>query len=349
MGVSKNHHLVPRHWLSAFAEEGHVLGRWRNGAEYRTRLRGAAAAQHFNTDPLAEGERRTVLETYLGDRVDSPAARVMRRIRHGHWPLEEKDQETLLEALAWQLVRTRAFRAWDEQVGEHLFPPLWAAEAVEWIEERYGRALTPEQRLQIFHAALRESPPSSVITDQRMALRSAIRAFERVRAFLSFEERRLILLQSDRPLLMIGDSGVVLRRKDGTHDTTPPLLVATTQLLAPLSPRHLIISTTRSHYRPQAVLSPKLAAKVNTGAAAWCQEAVYRLPSMPWPSRLRIPETAPHVRAPNIIADPDDGQPARKPCHPEIRDPELKSILQQFNEASAMGTDNPRHTRPAAP
>ncbi|MFI0242217.1 DUF4238 domain-containing protein [Streptomyces sp. NPDC016845] len=123
MGVSKTHHLVPRHWLRAFAEDGHVLGRWRDGAEYRTPLRAAAAARHFNSDPLAAGERRTVLETYLGNRVDTPLALVMRKVRQGHWPLEDWDGDTLLEGLAWQLVRTRAFRAWDEQVGGHLFPP----------------------------------------------------------------------------------------------------------------------------------------------------------------------------------------------------------------------------------
>ncbi|MET9980308.1 hypothetical protein ACFYOI_36675 [Streptomyces microflavus] len=82
------------------------------------------------------------------------------------WARTQVSQQTLIEALAWQVVRTRAFRAWDEQVGEHLFPPLWATEAVDWGEERYGRPLTPEQRLQVFHAALRGSP---VIGDHRPA------------------------------------------------------------------------------------------------------------------------------------------------------------------------------------
>ncbi|MFJ3601057.1 DUF4238 domain-containing protein [Streptomyces sp. NPDC090126] len=351
MGAPKTHHLVPRYWLNAFAEDGHVVGRWRDGVEHRTRLRGAAAARHFNTDPLAEGERRTVLETYLGDRVDGPAARVSRAIRQGHWPLDEPSQQTLIEALAWQVVRTRAFRAWDEQVGEHLFPPLWATEAVDWVEEHYGRPLTPEQRLQVFNAALRQSPSSSVITDRRMALRSAIRGFERVRSFLSTEERHWVLLQSDRPLLVIGDSGVVLRRRDGTYGTTPPLLSAGSQLLVPLSPQHLLISTTRSHYQPEAALTATLAAKANTGAAHWCQEAVYRLPSMPWPARLRIPGAAPHIQAPVVHARTDDGaHPGTELRHPDVHDPELRSILQQFTgTATEAATGNSERGGPVEP
>ncbi|MEV7254221.1 hypothetical protein [Streptomyces cyaneofuscatus] len=152
-----------------------------------------------------------------------------------------------------------------------------------------------------------------------------------MRSFLSTEERHWVLLRSDRPLLLVGDSGVVLRRRDGTYGTTPPLLSAGSQLLVPLSPQHLLISTTRSHYRPAAALTAKLAAKANTGAAHWCQEAVYGLPSMPWPASLRIPDSAPHIRAPVVLARADNGAgPATKPRHPDIQDPELRGVFQQF-------------------
>ncbi|MFD9114975.1 hypothetical protein [Streptomyces bottropensis] len=33
---AKEHHLVPKYWLRAFAEDGHVLGRWRGGAAARS-------------------------------------------------------------------------------------------------------------------------------------------------------------------------------------------------------------------------------------------------------------------------------------------------------------------------
>ncbi|MFJ6492008.1 DUF4238 domain-containing protein [Streptomyces californicus] len=85
--TSREHHLVPKYWLRAFAEDGHVLGRWRSGAEHRTPMRRAAVGRDFNTDPLAEGERRVALETYLDHHVDAPCAPVLRVVARdgGHW------------------------------------------------------------------------------------------------------------------------------------------------------------------------------------------------------------------------------------------------------------------------
>ncbi|MFB7553089.1 DUF4238 domain-containing protein [Streptomyces sp. NPDC056154] len=111
--ISREHHLVPKYWLRAFAEDGHVLGRWRSGAEHHTPVRRAAVARDFNTDPLAEGERRVALETYLDHHVDGPCAPVLRAVREGRWPLDGTQHALVLDALAWQVVRTQAFRSFD--------------------------------------------------------------------------------------------------------------------------------------------------------------------------------------------------------------------------------------------
>ncbi|WP_076971316.1 DUF4238 domain-containing protein [Streptomyces sparsogenes] len=141
---------MPKYWLRAFAEDGHVLGRWRGGAEHRTPVRRAAVAREFNTDPLADGERRVALETYLDRHVDGPCAPVLRALREGRWPLDEVQHALALDALAWQVVRTQAFRSFDEQVGRQLFPALWASEAVGYCEERLGRPLSDAERMEPF-------------------------------------------------------------------------------------------------------------------------------------------------------------------------------------------------------
>lgn len=156
---------MPQYWLRAFAEDGHVLGRWRGGAEHRTPVRRAAVARHFNTDPLAEGERRVALETYLDRHVDGPAAPVLHRPREG--------------------------------------------------------------------------------------------------------------------------------------------------------------------------LTRKIAAKANAGAAAWCQDAVYRLPSMSWPAHLRLASTPLEVRPPRLSAVPAQRSPGPAPAHPEISGGELRAILEQLSRVPA--------------
>lgn len=336
--TSREHHLVPKYWLRAFAEDGHVRGRWRSGAEHRTPVRRAAVGRDFNTDPLAEGERRVALETYLDRHVDGPCAPVLRALREGQWPLDEAEYAVALDALAWQVVRTQTFRSFDEQVGQHLFPALWAVEALGFCEEELGRPLSDGERMEVFWTAIRTAPGPWLVADPRSALRVMIRAFERTRDVLAAPGRQLVVLRSAVPMLLLGDSGVALRRKDGTFGITPPLLPERVEVFAPLSPTCLLISTPRAHYLPHQGLTRKIAAKANAGAAAWCQDAVYRLPSMSWPSRLRLTSAPLEVRPPRLTAAPTQ-PPGPAPAHPEIRDGELRAILEQLSHPPTDQSD----------
>ena len=95
-----------------------------------------------------------------------------------------------------------------------------------------------------------------------------IRAFERTRDLLTVPGRRPVVLRSAEPLLVLADSGVALRRKDGTFCLTPPLLPKMVEVFAPLSPTCLLISTPRAHYRSHQGLTRKIAGKANAGVAA---------------------------------------------------------------------------------
>ena len=154
--------------------------------------------------------------------------------------------------------------------------------------------------------------------DPRSALRASIRGFERTRNVLAAPGRRLVLLHSTEPLLLLADSGVALRRKYGSFCLTPPLLPETIEVFAPLSPNCLLISTPRTHHRPHEGLTRKIAAKGNAGAVAWCQDAVYRLPSMPWPAHRLLAKTSLEVRPPRLSAVPAQHPPGPLAAHPEI-------------------------------
>lgn len=323
---------MPKFWLRAFAESGHVTELLRDGREHRTPVKSAAKERNFNSDPLAQGAERVALETYLAEHVDNTAAPVIRSLRAGSWPLAEAQQGVLRRVLAWQLVRTHMFRSWNVQVGKHLSPVIWAHQMIAEYQQRLGRMLTQDEGVEIFWIEYHRAP-DQVFDDAQWHLRAPIRALAYTTEYMNAPGRELVLMRSDDPYLILGDTGVSVRRTSGTYSVVPPLLGPTTELFAPLSPTHLLLATpSPDRYRSQ-ILTPALARQANKGAAAWCQKAVYRLPSMRWPRYLRLDALPRAVPAPRIAAAPagrqGQGSGLRRP---ELNDPELLRLLQQFGD-----------------
>lgn len=307
----KEHHLVPMFWLREFAEAGHLVGRQRDGREHGTPVRGAAKARNFNTDPLSQGEQRVALETYLAEKVDDRAARVVRSVRDGVWPLAAADQNTLLRALGWQLVRTQMFRSWNGQVGAHLAPVVWAQ------SRSFGQRIAGPLPLGSSTMPGGICGPLSVLWPLHRPTwspRSGTWCWCRPNAHAWWWE------------VPVWSSGAPA----GLTSIAPPLLGAATELFAPVSPTHLLISTrTPERYRGSA-LTPEIARPANKGAAAWCQSAVYRLPSMRWPRYLRLAPSPPLIPAPRIAPASPGTQEGDDAYRPVQNDPELLDLLKQF-------------------
>ncbi|MFF1659597.1 DUF4238 domain-containing protein [Streptomyces sp. NPDC058255] len=330
--IAKEHHLVPKFWLRAFAEEGHITGLHRDGREHRTPVKSAAKARNFNTDPRVQGMQRVALETYLAEKVDHHAAPVMHAVRSGTWPLAAERLQVVRRTLAWQLVRTQMFRSWNAQVGAYLAPVVWAHEIISVYQRRLGRMLTDEEGVAVFWEAYHRAPDPQLFNDDRWHLRAPIQGLSFAMDYLEAPERHLILVQAETPCLILGDTGVVIRRTSGTYSIAPPLLGAATELFAPVSPTHLLISTRTPERYQDGVLTAALARQANKGAAAWCQNAVYRLTSMRSPRYLRLAPEPPAIPAPRIAAAPSTGRGqgsgARRPV---LKDPELLALLSQFS------------------
>ncbi|MFD8375328.1 DUF4238 domain-containing protein [Streptomyces sp. NPDC059688] len=328
---AKEHHLVPKFWLRAFAEDGHLRQRLRDGREYCTPVKSAAKSPNFNTDPLARGEPRVALETYLADRVDDQAARAMRLIRRGVWPLSADDHDHLVRALGWQLVRTSMFRSWNAQVGARLTPVVYGHQMVVAIQERLGRHLTEDEGVALFWEAYRRAPEPKVFSDPQQHLRAPLQGLAYALDYLTSSGRQLVLLEAARPTLVLGDTGVIIRRTSGTYSIRPPLLPAASEMFAPISPTHLLISTRTPQRYQDGVLTSALAQQANKGAASWCQAAVYRLPSMRWPRYLRLDPQPRRIPAPRIApARPSTGQDEGPAYRPVLTDPALLRLWQQF-------------------
>ncbi|MEV7211248.1 MULTISPECIES: DUF4238 domain-containing protein [unclassified Streptomyces] len=330
--IAKEHHLVPKFWLRAFAEEGHLTGLHRDGREHRTPVKRAAKARNFNTDPLVQGMQRVALETYLAEKVDHYAAPVMRAVRSGTWPLATEHLQVLRRTLAWQLVRTQMFRSWNAQVGAHLAPVVWAHEIISLYQRRLGRMLTDQEGISVFWDAYHRAPDPQLFNDDRWHLRAPIQGLSFAMDYLGAPERHLVLMQAQAPCLILGDTGVVIRRTSGTYSIAPPLFGAATELFAPVSPTHLLISTRRPERYQDGVLTAALARQANKGAVAWCQNAVYRLTSMRSPRYLRLAPEPPVIPAPRIAAAPSTGrEQGNGASRPVLQDPELLALLSQFS------------------
>ncbi|MFF4138869.1 DUF4238 domain-containing protein [Streptomyces mirabilis] len=276
---AKEHHSVPKYWLRAFAEDGHVKGRHRDGREFRTPVRGAAKSRHFNTDPLAQGQQRVALETYLADQVDHHAAPVMQRLRNGACLLTPDDRRHLLRALGWQLVRTQLFRSWNRQVGEYLAPVIWAHQVIGVYQKGLGRMLTDEEGVALFWHAYQRAPDPALFADVQWHLRAPIQGHAFAMEYLSTPDRHLAVVQSDSPRLVLGDSEVVVRRTSGTYSIAPPLLGPSTELYAPISPTHLLIVTKTPERYKDGELTPALGQTVPDGRQCRCSRTGGRLPN----------------------------------------------------------------------
>ncbi|MFD9099059.1 DUF4238 domain-containing protein [Streptomyces collinus] len=328
---AKEHHLVPKFWLRAFAEDGHLRQRLRDGREYCTPVKSAAKSPNFNTDPLARGALRVALESYLAGQVDHYAALATRLIRRGVWPLPADDHDHLLQALAWQIVRTSMFRSWNAQLGAHLTPVIYGHQVVLTIQERLGRHLSEEKGLALFWEAYRRAPDPKVFSDPQQRLRAPLQGLAYALDYLTSPDRQLVLVRTDRPTLVLSDTGVIIRRSSGTYSINPPLLPAASELFGPISPTHLVISTRTPQRYQDGVLTFALARQANRGATAWCQAAVFRLPSMRWPRNLRLDAQPRRIPPPRIApARPTTGQNGETAYRPVLTDPELLQLWQQF-------------------
>ncbi|WP_329446610.1 DUF4238 domain-containing protein [Streptomyces canus] len=212
-----------------------LRGLHRDGREHRTPVKSGAKARNFNTDPLVQGMQRVALETYLAE-VDHHAAPVMHAVRSGIWPLAPERLQVLRRTLAWQLVRTQMFRSWYAQIGAYLAPVVWAHEIISLCQRRLGRMLTDEEGVAVFWDAYHRAPDPQLFNDDRWHLRAPIQGLSFAMDYLEAPERHLILVQAETPCLILGDTGVVIRRPSGTYSIAPPLLGAATELFAPVPP-----------------------------------------------------------------------------------------------------------------
>ncbi|XVV12618.1 DUF4238 domain-containing protein [Actinoplanes sp. CA-131856] len=142
MPPARRNHTVPQLWLNAFAVRGQLTARNRAGKEHLTGVRDATVVAHFYRDESPAAFDPQAVETFLANQVEDPATGVVQDLVGGRLPVTEDAVDALKRLIAFQLVRTPAFRSVDRQIAEHLWPIMWAFEVIDRFNQRRATPLT---------------------------------------------------------------------------------------------------------------------------------------------------------------------------------------------------------------
>lgn len=284
----------------------------------------------FYSNPVPEpGEDGQEVEKFLADNVEGPAAAVLQAVRAGRWPLAQDEETVLIRLLAHQLARSQAFRKLGKHVEDHLLPLITGLEITKHMDEGTDQLLSPGERKRIMERVRRNPPAIEKLLDPRRDLRQQLRMADRTEQTLA--NWQMILLRANRPLLLLADSGVVVRRPGGSFSPYPPVLPDDAEVLAPLAPHLLLILTQRPDRHDDRQLTPKKAGKVNRGALALCHDAVYRQPGHRWPKGATLLSEPPSLLSPSITISPaaeeDTEQPMR---HASISHQRLAQLVTEL-------------------
>ncbi|MEV4210206.1 DUF4238 domain-containing protein [Micromonospora sp. NPDC049662] len=324
----RRNHTVPQLWLNAFARNGRLVAHNRAGKEHLTGVKGAAVVAHFYRDESPAATDPQAVETYLANHIEDPAKRMVQDLVVGRLPSAQADLSTLKRLVAFQIARTPTFRNIDQQVENHLWPIMYAAEVVGELNKSRVSPLAGAELQAVFEQARRDAPAKPADADKsRTRLRLMLRTAHRLANNL--ESRDLVLASGSRRALLISDSPAVL-----WHPGGPPLgwtgaLPDDADLLLPVAPNRLLIAS-RRRQGPAVTLTPELVKIANQAQVTWCSFTVYRHPDMRWPRDLHLGGNAPKLPAPRVTLSPGTGNPTFPAGFEPIADSDLSQLIKSL-------------------
>lgn len=320
--VTRRQHVVPKMLLEGFANTaGHVHVWPRGQKRYTTSLTNAMVVTDFYSHTEDDGERSAMVEDWLGEDVEGPAAPVLRDLRAGSTPSAD-DAEVLAKFAAATLMRSEAMRTTAAELGHELNPLR--------IAERHASAgrVTPGERriLRTLRASGHEKYEWDPETRRLLALRIMLRLYDKYSTVLL--GRRWTLARSDKLMLVAGDTMATpdQRRRPGWHGALPEGV----PLLLPISATCLLIAHERPRSSPEVKLTKGRARSAN---AALCRAAESRAvthPEMPWPSGLAFPAERSPLPVPRVQITPSNRPDTFPAQYPPVRDPAVRALLDRL-------------------
>jgi hypothetical protein len=323
---ARRQHTAARAYLLGFADHrGQLCMHSRDGNVARPNATSASVVRDFYTYAAPDGQPDESVERWFAERVEAPAAAVLRAIRAGE-DVRAEWAGTLAAFVASSMLRTSTVRSYMEQIDAQIGPLL----ALHYAAERHGVDLLsvgdPQRQalLEAARAAL-ASVPADPRERRRSQLRTMLRKTDEWSALIAGWNWEL--LRSPEPVLITGDAPVVVL-DDRPGDGWRGILPAGSTVAVPVAPTALLVASPHPLLGDGALTST-LAAQVSSGVVRGCHRAVFHHPETPWPSGLAVPSRPPSLPAPTVRwGEPDGGPPTFPAAYPEVVDAATAEALE---------------------
>ncbi|MEV8372604.1 DUF4238 domain-containing protein [Kribbella sp. NPDC056861] len=315
--VRREHHTVPKLYLRGFCHtkgiaKNMVIARGRTSSDQHLTIKQATVVTDFYS---IDGEP-DLLEKLIGDSLENPVGPIMVNLRKGTLPNPGADRATLEVFIAFQMVRTVAFRELMIELTHHLAPTLFASDVIqEAVRTNPSLKDGGFDLAQLAKELAPRTPEAYLEASKASIMRNMIREAERLRLLLSKMEWHLS--HSVEALLVTGDAPVVVTDSSGTVTNTPQTLPELHEVHVPITPHRLLTITSIPRIGHSQELSATMAQVVNQAIARNCTEYVFRRPDMDWPSSIVISRARSHLPAPAVDVRPSNG-PATQMTWPSL-------------------------------
>ncbi|MFF5234698.1 hypothetical protein [Dactylosporangium sp. NPDC000521] len=139
---------------------------------------------------------------------------------------------------------------------------------------------------------------------------------------------RWLLNNSDRPVLVTGDTPVTTVSGTGQVSFLPMLLPEQHEVQIPVTPHRLLTMTPFPAVRASSDLSREQAVLVNESIVRGCSAMVLRRPDMAWPSGLVLPSARASLAAPRVTVSARAGSAPTVPVWPAVVEQAFKEALE---------------------
>ena len=306
--------------------------RTRSGVRKPIGIRSAAAKANFYSYIDGAGAYDPELEHFLADEVDSPAAPAIRRLVAGTG--EQPDLEAVSRFVAWQIARSPAFRHLAGAAGAALGPMLAGFDAVSaWRREHPDEAWSEDAATAVWREAREQTPAEYQWRPDRNAdIRLTIRQADK--SLRELVELQWCVAEGTDDVLVIGDSPAVLFKPTLAAGGFGGVTVdSATQVMLPLSPRHMLLGFETGLGSDRIPLTEDLARLSNVEQAKACQHALFGRPGSVPAGDVILASVPPSLPEPRIRLSPSSGSATRIEFDP-VADPTLEALIARTSRDS---------------